>query len=325
MRIAIFGSGTQASRHLRAFSRIDGVEIAGVASRTALSAERVVRLGNPHFYAGVAEVLGDPTIAAVVIATPTSTHHDLSVAALRVGKHVLCECPIALSLEEADEMVESAARANRLLQVGMIHRFEAPWRSMVNLVKSRRLGPALATASQRLSAFTADGLAKPHHGDAFHELLTFDIRFFQWAFGAITEVAALADSSGGTARELTAIFGSREVRATCYVSDKMPAGYPFTENLRVLFTKGAAELTMRFWPDRVDSELRVEPLGGDVERIVVTGEDPFIAQARHFVAAIDGVADRRYADGEIALQLLRITAAAAEAAATGRTVYFATR
>src|SRR6266851_5288909 len=94
MRIAIFGSGTQASQHLRAFSRIDGVEIAGVASRTALSAERVVQLGNPHLYAGVAEVLTGPTIAAVVVATPTSTHRDLSVAALRAGKHVLCECPI---------------------------------------------------------------------------------------------------------------------------------------------------------------------------------------------------------------------------------------
>jgi predicted dehydrogenase len=176
-------------------------------------------------------------------------------------------------------------------------------------------------SSQRLSAFTADGLSKPHHGDAFHELLTFDIHFFQWAFGAITEVAALADAPSGTARELTATFASEAVRATCYVSDTMPAGYPFTENVRVLFAGGSAELTMRFWPDRIDSELRVDPLGGDPEVIVVRGEDPFVAQARHFVSAANGLADRRYADGEIAVELLRVTAAAAAAADTGRTIY----
>ena len=77
---------------------------------------------------------------AVLIVSPPGTHHAVAKAALEAGKHVLCEKPLATSLEDAFDLVESADKAQRVLMVSQNYRYNAPFRALQRLVKAGELG-----------------------------------------------------------------------------------------------------------------------------------------------------------------------------------------
>ena len=120
-RIGVVGCGYWGAKHVRVLSGL--CDVGGVAlidpsapSREALAAAFPVAAS----YSSLATAL--PHVDAVVIATPPATHTDLALQALRAGKHVLVEKPLATSAAEAQLIVDEARRANRVLMVG--HTFE---------------------------------------------------------------------------------------------------------------------------------------------------------------------------------------------------------
>jgi UDP-N-acetylglucosamine 3-dehydrogenase len=265
----------------------------------------------------VDEVLRDPWVDAVVVATPTATHADLVLSALAAGKHVLCETPIALEAEDARRMERAASTSAGILQVAL-NRFDAALRLLVDLVRSEHLGLPINIATRRLSAWRADGLAKAHHGDVVEEFLAFDLDFLMWAFGAPIAVSAHADWCEGRADAVTALVDLPACTALCFATLRMSKGYPFTESAEVLFRRGRAELTTRFWPGRVERRLAITHLDGRIEVLPSVGEDPALAQARHFVKVISGRGAPAYADAAAARALLEVTLGCREAARTGR-------
>ena len=97
------------------------------------------------------DVLADPDVEAVVIATPISTHHALAVAALRAGKHVFVEKPIAASVAEAEELVELAEAAGLTLMVGHTFVYSPPVRKVKQIIDSGDLGEIRFVTSQRVN------------------------------------------------------------------------------------------------------------------------------------------------------------------------------
>lgn len=89
---------------------------------------------------------------AVVVATPAESHHALASAALRAGKHVLVEKPIASTLEQADELAALAAERGLVLQVGHLERFSAAY-----LALAGRIGPPLYIEATRIAPFKPRG------------------------------------------------------------------------------------------------------------------------------------------------------------------------
>ena len=89
------------------------------------------------------EVIEAPDIDAVVIATPTSSHHSLTLAALEAGKHVLCEKPLATSTAECDELIAAAERTGRVLFVGHTFIFNPAVRMMRELIDAGEVGNVL--------------------------------------------------------------------------------------------------------------------------------------------------------------------------------------
>ncbi|MFL6234559.1 MAG: Gfo/Idh/MocA family protein, partial [Thermoanaerobaculia bacterium] len=105
LRIAVIGAGHWGPNLIRNFHNHQASDVAWVVdrdeSRLALTRSRYPEIQvTPD--AGLA--LADPEVDAVVVATPTTTHYALAAAALRAGKHVLVEKPIATRVEEADEL-----------------------------------------------------------------------------------------------------------------------------------------------------------------------------------------------------------------------------
>ena len=116
-KIGIIGVGFGAQVHVPAF-RSEGWEVAAICSRSREKAQKAAT------DADIAEACTDPTeifrrddIAAVSIITPPVAHHSLAIAALRAGKHVLCEKPFAMSAQQAREMLQAAQAARRTAMV----------------------------------------------------------------------------------------------------------------------------------------------------------------------------------------------------------------
>jgi len=113
IKVAIFGTGFMGRVHTEALRRLGNVEVAGVAGRTLDATRRFANdLGIDWATADYSELLADKDIRAVHICTPNSLHYPMAAAAMKAGKHVLCEKPLASTVSEAEEMVSMAAQKN---------------------------------------------------------------------------------------------------------------------------------------------------------------------------------------------------------------------
>jgi predicted dehydrogenase len=133
--------GWAGHQHADAYAQLPGVELAGIAGleepvRTALADKH----GVERHVARWEELLEDDTLDVVSVAVPTFLHHPITIAALDKGLHVLCEKPIARTVEEADEMVAAAERSGRVLDVAFNHRRRGDIETLKAVVDSGRLG-----------------------------------------------------------------------------------------------------------------------------------------------------------------------------------------
>jgi predicted dehydrogenase len=111
IRTAIIGTGFMGRVHLEAVRRLESVEVAAIAGRSEEAARRLGAGFSIHTIAGdYRDVLRDSTIDAVHICTANAQHFPMAKDALQAGKHVLCEKPLATSVEEGEELLWLAAR-----------------------------------------------------------------------------------------------------------------------------------------------------------------------------------------------------------------------
>src|SRR5579863_10016648 len=111
IRTAIFGTGFMCRVHLEAVRRVESVEAAAIAGRNADATRRLgAGFSVPTIATDYREILRDPTIDAVHICTPNAQHFSMAKDALNAGKHVLCEKPLATSVEEGEELVSLATK-----------------------------------------------------------------------------------------------------------------------------------------------------------------------------------------------------------------------
>ena len=91
-------------------------------------------------YGVLEDALASVDCDAVLVASPPGTHHVVAKTALKAGKHVLCEKPLATTLKDAFDLVETADRAERVLMVSQNYRYNAPFRAVQRLVMEGELG-----------------------------------------------------------------------------------------------------------------------------------------------------------------------------------------
>lgn len=147
LRVGVVGLGAAAGQILPVFDEVPQVELAAVADvRVGLVEEITARYGVPGFESIEAMCDGD-VVDAVWVATPNTLHAQHTIAAAERGKHVICEKPMAVSLEECDAMVR-AARANGVQLVqGHSKIYETPIRLMRSIIESGELGRVIAVNS----------------------------------------------------------------------------------------------------------------------------------------------------------------------------------
>jgi len=110
VRVGIVGSQFAADFHADCYDRCDRAEIVAVAALDNLEAFSS-KWGVPHAFEDYNEILARDDIDLVSVCVPNFLHHDVTIAAARAGKHVVCEKPLATSVDDAAEMVDVCAQA----------------------------------------------------------------------------------------------------------------------------------------------------------------------------------------------------------------------
>jgi predicted dehydrogenase len=179
-------------------------EVVAIASRDAATASSAARaLGIPVAHASYEALLADPGIDAVYIPLPNHLHAEWTIRALQAGKHVLCEKPIALTVADAERMVEASSASGRVLAEAFMYRHHPSWRLAKALVEEGRIG-RLASVDSWFSYFLDDPAnirsILAYGGGALFDIGCYSVNLSRWLFGAeATGVAAaiVRDPSSG--------------------------------------------------------------------------------------------------------------------------------
>ncbi len=122
MKVGLVGAGLQGWRRARAVSQADGDGLIGVADIDLPAAQRLAAEYECRATDQWQEVIENPDVEAVLVCTPPHLHAEISTAALKLGKHVLCEKPLAHDLEAAREMLAVAQRGGVTVKCGFNYR-----------------------------------------------------------------------------------------------------------------------------------------------------------------------------------------------------------
>ncbi|MBE9117030.1 Gfo/Idh/MocA family oxidoreductase [Lusitaniella coriacea LEGE 07157] len=149
IRVGVIGVGNMGQHHTRVLSLLKDVELVGVSD---INVERGLDTASKYrvrFFENYLDLL--PHIDAACIAVPTRLHYPVGMNCLQAGIHALIEKPIAASIAEAESLVNAAAQANCILQVGHIERFNPAFQELNKVLKTEEL---LALEAHRMSPYS---------------------------------------------------------------------------------------------------------------------------------------------------------------------------
>ena len=140
LRLGVAGLGRAFSLMLPTLVQDARIEIVAGADPRPEARDRFTQDFGGRAYERVADMCADPAIEAVYVSTPHQYHRENVEAAAGAGKHILCEKPMALSVEDCRSMIEAARHAGVALVVGHSHSFDAPVRRVREIVESGAVG-----------------------------------------------------------------------------------------------------------------------------------------------------------------------------------------
>jgi scyllo-inositol 2-dehydrogenase (NAD+) len=191
LKIGVIGLGRMGRLYARMLAtQVSGVQLYAVAETGGQTRTQVVdELGLSHAFADALELIALPELDAVVIATPTSTHHDLVIAAANAGKAIFCEKPLALTLAENHEVLDAIARAQVPLQVGFMRRFDAAYQRAKKMIADGQIGsPVTFKALSRDPFCPPRGYMDPaKNGGLILDMAIHDFDLARWLMGSEVE------------------------------------------------------------------------------------------------------------------------------------------
>ena len=196
MKWGVIATGGIAQAVTADMLKVEGVTVLAVSSRDVTRAQAFAeRFGIERAYGDYHELLADPDIDVVYVATPHGQHHEVTLAALDAGKHVLCEKAFALTVADAEEMIDKArSKKNLFLMEAMWTRFNPLIRKVHEAVRNGEIGEirSIRASFGFAHPFNADDRlwAKEAGGGAMLDLGVYPVALTHQLLGVPLEVRA---------------------------------------------------------------------------------------------------------------------------------------
>jgi predicted dehydrogenase len=273
-------------------------EVAAIASRDGDAARRVSdELEIPRAHGSYEALLADPDVDAVYIPLPNHLHARWTLAAIEAGKHVLCEKPLALTVEDATEMAAAARSAGVHLMEAFMYRLHPSWVAVRRLIAEGRIGRL--TAVQSWFSFFNDDPTNIRNiadtgGGAMWDIGCYCVNLSRMLFASepvAVEAAVRRDPTSGVDVVASAILEFRDGTASFTCSTRAEDD----QRVEIYGTTGRISIGIPFNipPDR-PTEVRIvaggdPPVAPRVEVVSFPIADPYTVEVEAFIdAVLDG-------------------------------------
>lgn len=148
LKIGIVGGGIIGEAHINAFKSIEKTEVIAFVDPKEEVRTRLARIYSIRQITGdYKELLKDDSIDIIYICTPNYLHHRIAIDSLNAGKNVICEKPLARTLQEADEMIDAAKKMNKRFFIALNHRFDPANQKVKELLNNGIIGSPFLVSS----------------------------------------------------------------------------------------------------------------------------------------------------------------------------------
>jgi predicted dehydrogenase len=329
INVGILGAGNIARTHVRAYGQIANARIVAVDDIVAEKAEAMAGSLGVRAYTEWAAFLAHPGLDMVDVCLPTYLHEQGVIAAAAAGKHVLCEKPITLELEQADRMIAAVNKAGVKAMIAQVIRFWPRYLMVKDLLERGALGAPVMTHAARLgtlpqwgSWFTDPALS----GGAIMDLHIHDLDWLYYLYGRPKSVYSVGvQAANGAWNQALSSLDYGAHKAAVEASLLMPDSFPFTMIFRLLGTAGYAEYRYGGGQTDPQGQARLHTLGlyqpGQPPQFPdCVDADPYLAEIRYFVDRLDAGLAPEIATLEEARAVLEIALAVRQSLQTGKVI-----
>ncbi|UCH25262.1 MAG: Gfo/Idh/MocA family oxidoreductase [Trueperaceae bacterium] len=325
MRVGIVGAGSMGQAHAAAWATT-GAQLVGVLSKSRTSAAALASRIGTRSFENFEALLSQVDI--VDLCVPTDLHCEMTLRAAEAGKHVICEKPVALTLEDGKAMIDACEQAGVRLFIAMVVRFFPQYLAAQQIVAAGQLGELGVIRLKRIAYQPSSGddwfVDEVRSGGMVLDLMVHDFDYACWLAGEVERVFAKSVRSGRPGAPGDYALATLRFKSGAMALVEGGWAYPpgvFRTALDIAGTSGLIE-----WASDDTDSIRLDLLPSgpqEVERVglplTVFAEDPYAVQIRHAYRAI--LTDEPFAvTAEEALEALRVGLAVRESMKTGRSV-----
>jgi len=293
LRAGVIGLGSMGRNHLRAYQELDGVDLVAASDPDLGVLERALRGRTVRPYPDYRRLLSEEALDVVSIVVPTGLHHEVALAALEAGVHVLVEKPIASSVEQGKEIAAAARRRGLKATVGHIERFNPAVAELKRTLDGGSLGRVYQVNARRVGPFQQRqrdvGVARDlatHDLDVIRHILGSEVThlYCQTLKGARTQyedaLLALLGFENGVSAQLDVNWLSpTKVRQLTVLAEHGMLTLDYISQELFLYQEAGQPSN---WAD--PAALNVTPEA--VNRLPVRKQEPLIAELEAFVNAV---------------------------------------
>jgi predicted dehydrogenase len=328
INVGIVGVGFMGMIHYLAYQRLRGIRVSAIATRNREKREgdwrsiqgnfgppgQKMKLDQIARYQSLDEMLKDERLDAIDICSPPNLHATMAVRAMRSGKHVFCEKPIALTLADAERMLKAAGTHRRMLLVGHVLPFFPEFNYVVQVVRSRRYGKLLGGHFKRIISDPKwlKDYYNPHQvGGPAVDLHVHDAHFIRVLFGMPVSVNSVGRMRGDVAEFFSTQFrfADQSLSVTADSGVIHQQGRAFTHGFEIHLQKATLLFDFSVLGNQptVSMPLTVLTANGRTFRPKLGSGDPvdgFVAELREVARALKQGKDSKFLSGELARDAL---------------------
>ncbi|HOV21854.1 MAG TPA: Gfo/Idh/MocA family oxidoreductase [Candidatus Ratteibacteria bacterium] len=282
--VGILGAGFMGEMHSTVYSQLPDVKIVGIADIRGEKAKSLARKFKTIPYFDPEQILKKPDIQIVDVCLPTFLHKEYVIKAAENKKDVICEKPIALTVEDANEMIKVCKENNVKFMVAQVIRFWPEYKFLKDAYDSKRYGDLKLISMRRLSPLPTWGwenwlLSQEKSGGALVDLHIHDTDFLLYLLGEKPKkiFSKIVKNYNNDANVLTTFTFGNGIVAHADGEWDFPPSFPFEMSYIAKFEKGTIEFNSRNTPTVVAygangnverptfEKIKVEGIEGNIE------------------------------------------------------------
>ncbi len=277
-----------------------------------------VDISKYNLYYDINDMLANEKLDFIITAVPTYLHEALAVTALKAGVHVFSEKPMAINLEQAENMIKAAKENKKLLMIGQCLRYWPEYVKLKELIESEEYGKLVRAEFSRYSptplwSWKNWMMDFQKSGGAALDMHVHDVDYINYVFGKPESVTSVATHNVSSFDSILTQYAYKDITVTSSCDWGMAPGFPFRPQFLARFEKATLEM--------IGGGINIYRPGENPGSIQVVPGNAYINEINDLIDCIKDGRESLINKPENVLQSLKIALCEIESATKGEKVY----